>query len=209
MRYTTVTPLRTWMFATLLGTLASTATLAAPSKTTTQPELDAIEAAGLTFMREEEKLARDVYQYLYPLWNATVFDNISQSEQQHFDAIGGLLDRYRLIDPASPDLPGNFKDQELQALYDLLIARGSSSALAALQVGALIEETDMIDLADAMEATDQLDVLRVYGNLLRGSRNHLRSFVAAIEAQGIPYVAQVLTQDQVDAIVDTPMERGK
>jgi hypothetical protein len=197
------------MFATLLGTLASTPTLAAPSRTTTQPALDAIEAAGLTFMREEEKLARDVYQYFYPLWNTTLFDNISQSEQQHFEAVGGLLDRYRLIDPATPDLPGNFQDPELQALYNQLVANGSTSAFAALQVGALIEETDIVDLADAIEATDQPDVIRVYSNLLRGSRNHLRSFVAAIEAQGIPYVAQVLTQDDVDAIVDSPMERGK
>jgi len=197
------------MFAALIGTLASTPTLAKPSSTATQATLDATEAAGLTFMREEEKLARDVYQYLYPLWNATLFDNISQSEQVHFEAVGDLLERYRLSDPATPDVPGNFQDPELQALHDQLIASGSTSALTALRVGALIEETDMVDLADAIEATDQPDVIRVYGNLLRGSRNHLRSFVAAIEAQGIPYVAQVLTQDEVDAIVDSPMERGK
>ena len=209
MKHTTTTPLRTWMFAALLGTLASTPTLAKPSSAATQATLDATEAAGLTFMREEEKLARDVYQYLYPLWNATLFDNISQSEQTHFEAVGDLLERYRLSDPATPDVPGNFQDPELQALYDQLVASGSTSALAALRVGALIEETDMVDLADAIEATDQPDIIQVYGNLLRGSRNHLRSFVAAIEAMGIPYVAQVLTQAEVDAIVDSPMERGR
>ena len=209
MKHTTATPLRTWMFAALLGTSVGMPALAAPSNTKTQTALDSVEAAGLTFMREEEKLARDVYQYLYPLWNATLFDNISQSEQEHFEAVGELLDRYRLIDPAAPDVAGSFQDPELQALYDQLVASGSTSTLAALRVGALIEETDMVDLADAIEATDQADIIRVYGNLLRGSRNHLRSFVAAIEAMGIPYVAQVLTQAEVDAIVDSPMERGR
>lgn len=192
----------------LAAALAATPVFAAPARDATAAELDATEAAGLTYMREEEKLARDVYQYFYPLWNATLFDNISQSEQEHFEAVGDLLDRYRLDDPALQDLPGVFQNPELQHLYDQLVERGSTTALAALQVGALIEETDMVDILMAIAATDQPDIIRVYENLLRGSRNHLRAFVAAIEAQGVPYTAQVLPQDQVDAIVDSPMERG-
>ena len=195
--------------AALLSTLGSTAVFAGTARNTNLAELDTTEAAGLTYMREEEKLARDVYQNFYPLWNNSLFDNISQSEQQHFDAIGGLLDRYRLDDPARLDLPGVFQNPDLQTLFDQLIEQGAGSAIAALQAGALIEETDMMDIAKAITATDQPDIVRVYENLLRGSRNHLRAFVAAIEAAGIPYQAQVLTQDQVDAIVDSPMERGR
>lgn len=195
--------------AALLSTLGSTTVFAGTARNTNLAELDATEAAGLAYMREEEKLARDVYQNFYPLWNATLFDNISQSEQQHFDAIGGLLDRYRLDDPARMDLPGVFQNSDLQTLFDRLIEQGAGSAIAALQAGALIEETDIVDIAKTITETDQSDILRVYGNLLRGSRNHLRAFAAAIEAAGIPYQAQVLTQDQVDKIVDSPMERGR
>jgi hypothetical protein len=199
--------------AALFGAAIATPAAAAPRKTdttttTTVAQLDADEIAGLTYMREEEKLARDVYAYFYPLWNAALFANISSSEQAHFEAIGGLLDRYRLDDPARQDLAGVFQNPELQALYDQLIAQGSGTALAALQVGALIEETDMMDIVEAIAATDQADIIEVYENLLRGSRNHLRAFVAAIEAQGVPYTAQVLPQAEVDAIVDSPMERG-
>lgn len=118
-----------------------------------------------------------------------MFDNISQSEQQHFDAIGGLLDRYRLDDPAQMDLPGVFQNPDLQTLFDQLIKQGAGSAIAALRAAALIEETDIADIAKAMTETDQPDILRVYENLLSGSRNHLRAFVAAIEASGIPYTA--------------------
>lgn len=193
----------------LSATLAATPVHATPAASDgAAAELDATEAAGLTYMREEEKLARDVYQYFYPLWNATLFDNISQSEQEHFDAVGALLDRYRLDDPALQDLPGVFQNPELQQLYDQLVERGSSTALAALQIGALIEETDIVDILMAIAETDQPDIIQVYENLLRGSRNHLRAFVTAIEAQGLPYAAQVLPQEQVDAIVDSPMERG-
>lgn len=199
------TPLFAFVFSTAL---AATPVHATPAGDGSTAELDATEAAGLTYMREEEKLARDVYQYFYPLWNATLFDNISQSEQEHFEAIGALLDRYRLDDPALQDLPGVYQNPELQQLYDQLVERGSTTALAALQVGALIEETDMVDIMMAIAETDQPDIIRVYENLLRGSRNHLRAFVTAIETQGVPYTAQVLPQDQVDAIVDTPMERG-
>lgn len=198
--------------ALLAGTAATPAFAASrtttATATTATTQLDAAEAARLTYMREEEKLARDVYAYLYPLWNATLFANISSSEQEHFEAIGGLLDRYRMDDPAQQDLPGVFQNPELQALYDQLIAQGSGTELAALQVGALIEETDMVDIVEAIAETDEADIIEVYENLLRGSRNHLRAFVDAIEAQGVPYTAQVLPQDEVDAIVDSPMERG-
>ena len=100
MQHNTTTPLATLICAALLGVCSSTLAVAGGARSTVTPELDATEAAGLTFMREEEKLARDVYQNFYPLWNATLFNNIGQSEQQHFEAIGELLDRYRLDDPA-------------------------------------------------------------------------------------------------------------
>lgn len=209
MKHSIATSWSALTLAALLGTAAASPAFAAPrSASASTTQLDAAEIAGLTYMREEEKLARDVYTYFYPLWNATLFVNISSSEQEHFEAIGGLLDRYRLDDPARQDLPGVFQNPELQALYDQLTAQGSNTALAALQVGALIEETDMVDIVEAIAETDQADIIEVYENLLRGSRNHLRAFVDAIEAQGVPYTAQVLPQDEVDAIVDSPMERG-
>ena len=55
----------------------------------------------LLFMREEEKLARDVYKILYSKWFAKVFDNITQSEQKHMDQVGVFIDAYGLEDSAS------------------------------------------------------------------------------------------------------------
>ena len=164
------------------------------------PALSNAEASDLLFMREEEKLARDVYITLYAEWGVRVFDSISQSEQTHMDKILGLLDTYGLEDPALGF--GKFADAELQELFDTLIEAGLLSKLDALMVGALIEEVDMEDIVDAMERTDEADILTVYGNLLAGSENHLNSFVKNIEAiTGETYVAQWISQEEVDAIL--------
>ncbi|MBV5275669.1 MAG: DUF2202 domain-containing protein [Lamprocystis purpurea] len=172
------------------------------------PTVDAGEAASLTFMREEEKVARDTYLAMEARWDALPFANIAQSEQQHMDAVKASLTKYALPDPVNPDLPGVFDNETLQQMYTDLLARGETSYLEALRVGGLIEEVDIDDVQDAMDATDNADLKTMYGNLLRGSRNHLRAFAAAIEALGVVYEAQHLEQATVDAIIDSPMERG-
>ncbi|MBK5963932.1 hypothetical protein CCR95_07490 [Thiocystis minor] len=171
-------------------------------------ELDPGEVATLVFMREEERVARDVYLNMDALWQLLPFENIAASEQKHMDAIKGAMDKYGLADPSDPNDIGIYFDDALQQLYTDLIDLGDDSYIAALQVGALIEEVDIDDLEVAIAATDNADLQTIYGNLLRGSRNHLRAFVAEIERRGVVYVAQHLTQDAVDAIIDTPMERG-
>jgi hypothetical protein len=166
------------------------------------------EEADLIFMREEEKLARDTYLTLYELWGLAVFSNIASSEQMHMNALLRLLKKYDLPDPAAETEIGEFADPELQALYDALIAKGEVSGLEALLVGGIIEETDMRDIKAAIERSQQDDIEAVYENLLCGSRNHLRSFaqnIASLTAE--PYQAQVLSQADVDEILESPMEK--
>ncbi len=174
----------------------------------TVEDLTAIEIDNLTFMREEEKLARDVYLTMFEAWGLSVFSNIAASEQSHTDAVAAMLEKYKLTDPVVDDRIGIFVNPELANLYETLLTRGYQSSLEALFVGALIEEVDMVDLKRAIEETDNDDIKDLYENLLSGSRNHLRAFVGLIEDQGIVYEAQFLTQEEVDAIVDSPTERG-
>ncbi len=137
-------------------------------------DLSAEEAAALLFMREEEKLARDVYNQMFTLWGQPVFQNIAASEQTHMDQIKLLMDRYGLADPALD--PGKFTDANLQALYDQLIAQGSVSLVEALKVGATIEQVDIADLQTRIAQTDNADIQLVYNNLMSGSYNHLSAF---------------------------------
>ena len=156
-------------------------------------DLSAAEAEGLSFMREEEKLARDVYLMLYEQWGIRIFQNIAKAEETHMSALAGLLERYGLPDPAEDTAVGVFTNPELQALYDQLMEEGSQSLADALRVGALVEEVDIVDLEDYIEQTDNEDLLRVYQNLLKGSYNHLRAFTSTLEKQtGEIYQLQLL-----------------
>lgn len=170
--------------------------------------LNPVEAADLVFMRQEEKLARDVYLQSGERYAIAPFDHIAASEQRHMDSMLQLLQRYRLADPVSGFPIGQFADPNLQALHDNLRALGEDSAVAALKVGGLIEEVDMRDIVAAIERSQHVDIDRVYSNLLCGSRNHLRAFAGQIElTTGLPYAAQVLPQAEVDAILATGQER--
>jgi len=173
--------------------------------TTVSPE----EAASLQFMREEEKLAHDVYVTLYEAWGLRVFDNISRSEQQHTDAVAYLLDRYDISDPVTGNDLGEFSDAKLQALYDQLVAQGSKSMTDALKVGAAIEEIDILDLQKRLAGTDNAAIERVYTSLLAGSENHLRAFVGNLKAQaGQTYAPQYLSQAAYNAIVTASGSQG-
>jgi hypothetical protein len=130
----------------------------------------------LLLMREEEKLAGDVYQALNTKWNHQTFSSISKSEQQHMDSLKALLDRYDIPDPAAGKKPGEFTNQKLQGLYAELVQKGSKSLSDALAVGVEVEKLDIADLEDAISKTTHSDITLVYKNLLRGSNNHLKAF---------------------------------
>lgn len=144
---------------------------AAPPTTLTQAESD-----GLVYMREEERLARDVYQELGAQYSVSAFTKIAASEARHTAAVDRLLDRYGVADPADPDVPGVYQNAELQDLYGELLDQGDDSLVAALKVGIAIEQLDISDLKARMAETKNADLDRVYASLLRGSENHLNAF---------------------------------
>jgi hypothetical protein len=143
--------------------------------------LTPVEIHHITYMREEEKLARDVYLMLYELYPVPIFDNISESEQRHMDALKRLIEKYGLVDPVINDEVGEFTNSVFAELYDELVARGNKSYCEALKVGIEIEELDIDDIEIAVieiavEDVEAKDVIRVLNNLLNGSYNHLNAF---------------------------------
>jgi len=189
----------TWSLLTamlLLGTMPN-ASLASTSETTAAQKTE-----DLLYIREEEKLARDIYLMLHEKWSGGIFSNIANSEQQHMDAMLRLLRKFKLADPAAGKTIGEFTNDQLQDLYDTLLKLGLATRLAALKVGGIIEETDIRDLARAIDDSQLSSIDKVYSRLLCGSRNHLRAFARNIQrVTGEAYVAQVLTQDEVDSIL--------
>ncbi|MFN8251671.1 MAG: DUF2202 domain-containing protein [Ferruginibacter sp.] len=167
------------------------------------------ERNSLIYMREEEKLARDVYRAMTAKWGANVFSNILASEQTHMDAILMLLEKYNIPDPVGANGPGVFTNQTLQGIYTKLLAQGGTGLLPAFKTGATIEDLDIYDLGNALTKIDNQDIRLVYENLSRGSRNHMRAFYRNIVKAGGAYTAQYITQAALDAIINADMETGR
>lgn len=186
-----------------LGYDATFSTLTKSIETMPIYDLDNPAVEDILFMREEEKLARDVYIAMYEKYSARVFGNISKSEQIHMNAIKYLIDRYELDDPVSVDEQGVFVNADLQELYNNLIEQGNLSYIDALKVGAAIEEIDILDLMNRLEnSTDNADIQLVFGNLKRASGYHLKAFVRVLKLNGVDYQPQYLDIDTFNGIVN-------
>lgn len=170
--------------------------------------LSDFEIDGLLLMREEEKLARDVYLGLLEKWDSHVFSNISNSEQRHMDMMLCLINKYELDDPADQNEIGDFENKDLQALYDALMAKGNESLIDAYEVGATIEDLDIYDLMNLSEKANNEDILAVFSEMTRASRNHMRAFTKNLNILDETYVAQYIEEDLLQEIIDSPKEKG-
>jgi len=170
-------------------------------------KLSAEEKKELLYMREEEKLARDVYLTLYRKWKLPIFRNIARSEQFHMNILGVLIKKYGLKDPVKNEI-GKFTNPHLQELYNQLVAKGEKSLINALEVGATIEDLDIKDLEKAIAETDNEDLKVAYANLMKGSRNHLRAFTRLLKRFGYNYTPKYISKEEFERIVSTPIERG-
>ena len=198
-------PTRRTLIAGGLATLASS--LLGLRGARAQPALSsrADESALLLHLREEEKLARDVYDRFAA--SEPLFATLADAERNHFEAVGRLLSTRGLHDPAQNRAPGAFEDRAFAELYTAFVARGTTP-VARLEVGLEIEELDLSDLERALAIATSPDVRRVFTNLARGSRNHLRHLHASLAAAGGSYAPRHLSREAYDAIVGSPIERG-
>ena len=81
-------------------------------------------------------------------------------------------------------------------LYNQLTQEGDENLIAALKVGAFIEEYDIADLQELITETENEDIKRVCGNLLRGSEFHLRAFTNGLKIQETSYEPTILSNDR-------------
>lgn len=161
----------------------------------TQSEID-----DLKFLREEEKLARDVYLFSYNKYQVNIFNNIAQSEQKHMNSVLNLMNKYGIPDAASSEI-GVFNNPDLQSLYNNLTTQSNISLIEALKVGATIEDLDINDIDDFIENTTKSDLLNVYDNLTCGSKNHIRSYTSQLSSNNITYEPQFISLEYYTAIL--------
>lgn len=195
-----------YMAALLLVVVSTTTVVSAQAAQEIQLQAEiaqATEQDGILLMREEEKLARDVYLALYETWNLRTFSNIARAEQRHIDAVAALM-KYKGIDDQLADaLPGVFTIPKMAALYEELVARGSQSVTEALKVAAFIEDLDIYDLELLIAEAQDETTIWVYENLLAGSEQHMRAFVGQLSRFGETYESVYIDAERLSEILKT------
>lgn len=168
--------------------------------------LNNVELNDLIHLAEEEKLARDVYNYAFQVYGLNIFKNIGASEQKHLNSVLSFLSNNNVEDPTHPNA-GHFFSETLSELYANLTAQVDLSKLDALKVGATIEDLDIMDIDDFIGNTKNEDLINMYQNLKCGSRNHMRSFYALIIINEGSYNPQFISLDLFDEIINSSGEQ--
>lgn len=164
-------------------------------------ELTANEIEFLYAVREDEKLARDVYTYFFDKFELSPFSRIAKAEANHIAAVERLFYFYSITYPAVGPA-GEFKDGVRKAYYDNLIEKGVT-ALEAYKATAYLEEKDVADYTKVLETIQNPNVKMVIENLLKGSVNHLKASVRQIYALDGTYTPAFLTQQRFDEIISS------
>lgn len=176
------------------------------TKNTNAYELSTEEIENLKYLREEEKLARDVYLYALEKYHLRIFENISSSEQRHMDRVLKIMNYYDIPDNSSEEI-GVFNNENLQLLYDQLTEKADKSVTDALIVGATIEDLDIKDIQNFLQKTRKENITAMYQVLMCGSRNHLRAYCSKVEAYGGTYEANYLSQAEFESILEGDREQ--
>lgn len=162
-------------------------------------ELTEVEEEMLLYVREEEKMARDVYNFIADRFKKPIFKNIAKSEQDHMDKVLCLLIHYNLEDPAQG--PGVFTNSHIQDMYDELVTLGSGPITDALTAGAIIEDYDIYDINHWMTETTNENIRNVFGNIVCGSGNHLIEFDELLKSFGVEYDTEYISTEEYLAIL--------
>lgn len=154
----------------------------------------------LVYMWNEEKLAKDIYLALNAVYpSQQLYTIATNSETQHEAAMQALLAKYNLSawEPLNPQasysvaaltaIPaGAYTVTALQSLYDALYAKGGASARDSLEVGCMVEVTDVNDFDRDIALVDNvLDAKTVFENLRAGSYNHYWAFDRGLRSMGV------------------------
>jgi len=169
-------------------------------------ELTANEIEFLYAVREDEKLARDVYNYFFEKYELRTFSNISKAEVTHITAVERLFYFYSINYPAVGPA-GQFNDSARKEYYDNLVNKGVT-ALEAFKSTTYLEEKDIADYTSVLKDVQNPNIKVVIENLIKGSMNHLKSSYRQVIALGGTYTPAFLTQEKFDEIINSNFIKG-
>jgi len=165
----------------VLGTLYNGSSTAASATSSSSVK------KSLAFMYEEERLAKEVYLSVYKKQPVQQLYRIAtNSETRHISAVESLARKYGVA--ISPQRVGRYRNSHIQSLFNTLYKKGIRSTKDALQVGCMVEVTDINDLNKYIYQAQQAgasDVLQTYEFLRKGSYNHYWAFDKGLKSIGV------------------------
>jgi hypothetical protein len=195
----------------------------ASSSDDSSDELSDDQKYTLAYMWNEEKLAKDIYLALNDVWPNQVFYNIAtKSETQHEAAVEALVQAYDINITNLDDYEENYSEAELRAfapgtygvpavqeLYDTLYTKGIQSAQDALEVGCMVEVTDVNDLNEDIAIAQGIDdLVTTFKNLRSGSYTHYWAFDNALKSMGVTDGCCVLGSEYCKTAAQYPSTQG-
>jgi len=163
----------------------------------------------LSYLREQEWMSADVYNFFLALSPLPVFQNIGMNGLNHSEMVHLLMMRNNLPDPACPHIPGRYTDFSITNHYNKLIERGRSSQDEALLACLSLEEFDLQHVMLFQLRVSNPDVLNLLEILGRGARNHMRALYRHCSERGLKFEPAYLSKEYFNTVVNQPPERGR
>jgi len=170
-------------------------------------DLTADEIEFIYAIREDEKVARDLYFSFFGTFGLKPFENIGKAEDNHIKATEKLFDYYEIDYPALSE-NGKFENAIRQKLFDSLLLKGTPE-LEAFKVMAMLEESNIVEYGEVLKTIANPNIKIVIENLARASANHFKAAIRQITALGGTYRPALMTQEQYRAVIATGFEKGK
>lgn len=170
-----------------------------PANAVTAATPTTLPAADLVFAVEEERVAHDFYAAALARWNLPVFEHLAAAEARHAAALTQVAVASGIALPAAR--PGVYATGDLQRLHDSLAGIAAESETGALQAGALIEETDIVDVRRAAALATDAGTRAVLAQLEQASSRHLAALAGNLAARGITYQPRLLSGSDYAAVL--------
>lgn len=114
------------------------------------------ELEGLLYMAEKQKLQRDVYLGMYERALNPIFNELYQTDGNNFEMVSETIEFYGQKNPVLNKAVGEFKRQEIQAIYDEFKSTAFNDVI------------DMLDFSIKMEESTALEI-RSYMTIVKGN----------------------------------------
>jgi len=142
---------------------------------------------SIAYMYDEERLAKEVYLSIYQKQPVRQLSKIaSKAETRHIDAVKNLAQRYGI--PTPTQKVGKYQHKQIESLYNKLYTKGIRSQKDALEVGCIVEVTDIDDLDKFItqaQKDNAQDIVQIYDFLRNGSYNHYWAFDKGLKQLGV------------------------